>query len=1013
MRTPRAVLLWIVTGLAVGVPCGPRAFHPAALAADLPAYKNPQAPLEARVNDLLGRLTPEEKLKLIGGTGFGTFGIERLGLPPMGMCDGPVGVRGGGDGTGGPATVFPCGIAMAATWDPAIVQRIGAGIGRELQNKGPGAQVILGPCVNIHRTPFGGRNGESFSEDPYLASRMAVAYVQGVQSTGAAACIKHYAVNNQEWLRTSISAQVDDRALYEIYLPAFKAAVQEAHVWAIMNAYNRLNGTYCSANKHLLTTIAKDEWGFDGCMMTDWGAAHSPLGVAIGGTDLEMPTGYFMSPEKIGALVQQGKLSQAVIDEKVRRILRTIIRVGLLDGPKQPDNAVVNCAAHQQLVRQAGAEAIVLLKNDGALLPLDARKLKSLALIGPNATVNRTSMGGSGYVSPAHNVSALEALRARLGDRVAINVAKGADMGDEPPPPIPTDFLTPPNAAAGEHGLRGEYFKGRTLEGQPVVTRTDANVDFRWNGKAPAEGLTTNDYSVRWTGKLTPTKSGTYRLGLASDDGSRLFLDGKPIITNWQDHGLESRSVAMELVAGRAYDLRIEFYQNMGDAGVTLGWREPGASAANDPQIREAVAAARQSEVAVVMVGLSAFHESEGLDRLNLKLPELQAELIQAVVAANPRTVVVLTNGTPLMMDTWIKQVPAVLEAWYLGGEGGHAVSDVLFGDVNPSGRLPDTLAARREDYPDTGNYPGSGWQVQYAEGIFVGYRHFDRAGIAPLFPFGHGLSYTTFAYSDLRIRPATLAPQGVVTVSLRVRNTGRRAGAEVVQLYVHDPNPRLPKAPRELKRFARVSLRPGASKLVTFTLTAEALAYCDVAGKQWRADAGTYDLEVGASSRDIRLRGSFALRWGWTQPIPHLGEWDKPAAAQLGPDFALGRPATASSVEREDTPAAYATDGDGGTRWSSQHNDPQWICLDLGQARTISQMLLRWETAFATGYAIEVSLDGQQWRQVYVTDNGQGEEELIAFAPTPARYVRLAGRKRGTQYGYSLYTIGVYGPRQ
>jgi len=1000
MGTPRAVLI-IVGCLALGA---------AYAADDASIYRNPKAPLETRVADLLSRLTFEEKLSLLGGTGFGTRGLERLGLPPMGMCDGPVGVRGGGEGTTGPATVFPCGIAMAATWDPATVQRIGAAIGRELQNKGPGAQVILGPCVNLHRTPFGGRNGESFSEDPYLASRMAVAYVQGVQSTGAAACIKHYAVNNQEWLRTTISAQVDERALREMYLPAFRAAVQEAHVYAVMNAYNRLNGPYCAANKYLLTTILKDEWGFDGVVMTDWGAAHSPLGVAVGGTDLEMPTGFHMSPEKIGKLVQEGRLSRDAIDEKVRRILRTIIRVGLLDGPKTPDSKIVNCPEHQQLVRQAGAEAIVLLKNDGGLLPLDATKLKSLALIGPNAAVNRTSMGGSGYVSPVHNVSALEALRARLGEGVAITYAKGADMGDEPPPPIATDFLTPPDAAAGEHGLRGEYFKGRSLEGEPVLTRTDANIDFRWNGKAPAEGLGTTDYSVRWKGKLTPTKSGEYRLGLASDDGSRMWLDGKQIITSWEDHGLESRFVKLPLEAGRAYDLKIEFYQNTGDAGVTLGWREPGASAENDPQIREAVAAAKQSDVAVVMVGLSAFHESEGLDRVNLKLPELQAELIQAVAAANPRTVVVLTNGTPLLMDSWIKQVPAVLEAWYLGGEGGNSVSDVLCGDVNPSGRLPDTLAARREDYPDYGNYPGSGGQVQYAEGIFVGYRHFDQAGIAPLFPFGHGLSYTTFAYSDLRVSPRTMSPQGLVTISLRVRNTGRRAGEEVVQLYLHDPNPRLPKAPRELKRFARVSLRPGETKPVSFTLDAAALAYCDVPGKQWRADAGAYEVEIGASSRDLRLRGSFTLGADWTQPVPHLGEWEDPAA-QLGPDLALGKPVTASSVEKEDTPAEFAVDDNGGTRWSSKFSDPQWLCVDLGRTETVSRMLLRWETAFASSYAIEVSLDGQQWREVYATDQGQGDEETISFAPAEARYVRLTGRRRGTQYGYSLYTLGVYGP--
>jgi len=1001
MNTTRVITLLLACCAALGTLPGE--------AQDTPAYQNSRAPLEVRVQDLLGRLTFDEKLLLLGGTGFGTQPVARLGLPAMGMCDGPIGVRGGGPGTFGPATVFPCGIAMAATWDPALVQRLGTAIGREVQNKGVGAQIILGPCVNLHRTPQGGRNGESYSEDPYLASRLAVAYVKGVQSTGAAACLKHYAVNNQEWQRGTINAQVDERALRELYLPAFRAAVQEAHVWAVMNAYNCLNGPHCSANHYLLTTVLKDEWGFDGCVMTDWGAAHSPLGVASGGTDLEMPTAAQMSPEKIGALVKQGKISQALVDDKVRRILRTIIRVGLLDGPKAPDNKIVNCAEHRQLVREAGAEAIVLLKNEGNVLPLEATKLHSLAVIGPNAAVNRLSMGGSGYVEAAKSVSALEAITARVGSGVTINYARGDGLGDDPLPAIPTMYLTSPD---GEHGLRGEYFKGRKLEGQPVAVRRDATVDFRFTGQPPVEGLARADYSVRWTGKLTAEQSGEYQLGLASDDGSRLYLDGAPLIENWDDHALQTRTATVRLEAGRSHDLKIEYYQSGGEAAVTLGWRVPGAAPEEDPQIRAAVAAARKSDVALVFVGLSAAYESEGRDRSDLDLPGLQADLVKAVAAANPRTVVVLTNGTPLLIAPWIGRVPAVLEAWYLGEQGGNSVTDVLFGDVNPSGKLPDTLAARREDYPDVGNYPGSGGQVKYAEGIFVGYRHFDRERLEPLFPFGYGLSYTTFAYSDLRITPRTLAPQGTATVTLTVRNTGRRTGAEVVQLYVHDSRPRVPKAPRELKRFARVLLRPGESKAVTFTLDAAALAYCDVPGKQWRADAGEYRIEVGRSSRDLPLHAPLTLSADWTDPIAGLGQWDTTANTDLGVDLAQGKPVQASSVERAELRPELAVDDNGDTRWSSQFSDPQWLRVDLGQVQTVGRVALRWESAFASGYTIEVSLDGEQWQPAYATDDGQGEEEVVSFPATQARYVRVLCRHRGTTYGYSLYTLGVYGPQ-
>lgn len=961
------------------------------------------AAVEQRVNDLLARLTLEEKLKLVGGTGFGTQPVPRVGLPAMGMCDGPVGVRGGGEGTFGPATAFPSGIAMAATFDPGLVRRLGAAIGRELQNKGVGSQVILGPCVNIHRTPLGGRNAESFSEDPYLAARMAVAYVTGVQSTGAAACIKHYACNNQEHERGSINVRVDERALREIYLPAFEAAAREAGVWSVMNAYNKVNGPHCSANDYLLNTVLKNEWGWDGCVMTDWGAAHSTVGVALGGTDLEMPTGALMNPKRLQEAIDAGKVSTALIDEKVRRILRLVVRTGLLDGPPKPDNTVVNCQEHKDLVREAGARAIVLLKNDGGLLPLDPARLRSLALIGPNAAENRLSMGGSGYVSAAHSVSLQEALSARLGDRVTINYARGADMGDEALPPIPAEFLSAEGA-----GLHGEYYANLELKGQPVLTRTDAAVDFHWRGPV-ADKLGKDNFSARWTGKLTPRVSGEYSLGLAGDDGYRLYLDGQLVINNWEDHALEARTVKRQFEGGRAYELKIEYYQKTGDAAIVLGWRVPGASPEEDPQIKEAVAAAAKSDVAIVCLGLSASHESEGRDRTDLNLPGLQEPLVRAVAAANPRTIVVLTNGCHLLMGSWLPQVAAVLEAWYLGEQGGNSVADVLLGTVNPSGHLPDTLGKRREDYPDYGNYPGADGHVDYAESIFVGYRHFDKHGIEPQFPFGYGLSYTTFEYRDLKISPRQLRPEGRVRVTVQVTNTGARAGEDVVQLYVHDPRPRLPKAPRELKGFARVALQPGESAPVSFTLEARSLVYCDVAGKQWRADAGTYQVQIGASSRDLRLTGDLPLAQAWTRAVPAMGSWAAAPSEDYGKDLALGRPATASSVERADTGPECAVDGKGATRWSSQFSDPQWLQVDLGRTVAIGCVRLRWETAYGAAYSLSVSVDGEKWEQVYTASSGQGEDETITLRPVPARYVRLTGQRRGTDYGYSLYSFQVY----
>lgn len=959
-----------------------------------PIYKNSRASLNARVEDLFRRLTPEEKMDLLTGTAFTTRPIPRLGVPAMAMADAGQGVRGGMEGTLGPATAFPSGIAMASTWDPELVGRIGKAIGLEALNKGTGVEVLLGPAVNIHRSPLGGRNGEYFSEDPFLAARLGVGYIKGMQSTGCAATIKHFAANNEEVDRFNVDVRVGERALREIYLPAFEAAVKDAGVWTVMTSYNKVNGKYASANRYLVTDVLKKGWGFDGMVMSDWGGVHETIGVVEAGNDLEMPGPGLLKKELIARALAKGQISQRAIDDNVRRILRTVIRVGLLDGPRRkPNGKIVDSPAHRKLTFEAAAKGIVLLKNQGNVLPLDRKRLKSVAVIGGPAQAMQVGAAGSPTVTPFYTVQPLDGIRKAVRAGTTVRYAQGLSSGSPIPP------------SAWRDGLQVEYFANRNLEGQPALVRSEPAMRRIGNG-SPAPGLPDSQYSVRWTGKLTATKTGRTRFTISADDGCRLFIDGKAIISEWHTGGETDYSGAIDLVTGRTYDIRVEYFQAGGAAAFRLNWLTPGQARFGD-----AIAAARQSEVAVVCVSTMG-QEGEGGDRPSMALPRDQDDLIQAVAAVNKRTVVVINNGTPVDMRAWVGRVPAIVETWFPGQEGGAALAAILFGDVNPSGKLPDTLAARREEYPDFGNFPGVRNVVKYEEEIYVGYRHFDKRKIGPLFPFGHGLSYTSFRYGKVAV--SAPSANGTRTASVRITNTGRREGAEVVQLYVHVPKPKIDRPIRELKGFQKVSLAPGETKTVTIAVPPRSLAYCDVPGKRWKADAGSYEIEVGASSRDIRGKARFTLAKAFTEAIPGMS----PQAVKAGEvDLAEFRPVTASSMENRpdlgNLGAGMTVDGDSGTRWSSAAGDPQWIAVDLGKPTRIARVELGWEAAYATSYSIQVSDDGQAWTGVYGTQDGQGGLETIEFTPVTTRYVRLMATKRATEFGISLFHFSVFGRRR
>ena len=806
-------------------------------------YKDPAAGTEARIKDLLVKMTLDEKIDQLSGygdIGFDTRENKRLGIPGFKMTDGPLGVR------WGKATSFPCGVALAATWDTALIARLATALAEETHAKG--RNYLLGPCVNIHRFPAGGRNFESYGEDPWLASRLAVNYIRTLQSHGVIASVKHFALNNQEWRRTEVNVAADERTMREIYLPAFEAAVKEAGVYTVMSAYNKVNGWWCSENKVLLTGILKNEWGFKGLVVSDWVSTHSTVNAANNGLDLEMPSGDVFSKAKLKKAISEGKVSEATINDKITRILRVKFQAGLFDRQISPDTTVLTGEAHKNLAREIARESIVLLKNDRNLLPLDMDNLKKIAVIGPNAAVARVGGGGSSRVIPYYSISPLGAIEKMVGDVTRVYYAPGDELLSTPILPIGPEFLKP--ATFPGNGLTAEYFGNKKLEGKPVLTRIDSTVYFNWEDDPPAPGIGKDGYSVRWSGTVTPPETRSYTFYTASDDGVMLFIDGKKVIDNWSDHGTSVDSVKVDLAAGKAYPVTVEYYENGGNAVMMLGWDLP-QDKRNNTMIADAVNAARSAEVAIVFAGTSDSYESEGFDRIGgLRLPGNQDDLIRAVAEANPNTIVVLNTGTPVITEKWLAKVPVLLEAFFPGQEGGNAIADILFGHSSPSAKLPFSFISGYGQTPAYKGYMNASLEAPYGEGIFVGYRYLEKNNLVPTFPFGFGLSYTTFSYSDIRV---LTGENNTFSVSVKVKNTGSVAGSEIVQLYVSEANSRVSRPAKELKGFVKITLEPGQEKQVTLPLNFRSFAWFDSAGRKWTADPGTYDILVGSSSADIR----------------------------------------------------------------------------------------------------------------------------------------------------------------
>lgn len=831
--------------------------------------------IEHQIDAMIAKMTLQQKLDLIGGEdNMFIKAVPSIGFPRLKMSDGPEGVR-----TWGPDTAYAGGIALAASWDPALAQEMGISIGRDARARG--VNFLLGPGVNIYRAAMGGRNFEYLGEDPFLAGQIAAPYIVGVQSQGVIATVKHFDANNEEFNRHNLNVEMDERTLREIYLPAFEAAVKQGHVAAIMDSYNLVNGAHSTENKHLNIDILRNDWHFHGIVMSDWDATYSGVGAANGGLDLEMPSGKFMNPQNLTSAVQSGQVSVATIDQKVRRIFREAIRFGFLTNNNQ-DQLDPSLAMYSQLGRkvalQEALESITLLKNDGHVLPLDTAKIHTIAVLGPDAWPAEPGGGGSSHVDAYAPVSFLTGISDAFAGKVRVLYARGLPTEEE----IfqQTAFYNgtgkpDPNPMMGNE-VKIEAYSNPNFQGAPHVFHVSRIQAL----SGPARTMPVQN-SVRYTAQYKPATTGDYLflVHAQGEDAWKLTVNGKTVLTQPSSENQGPLYAEVPLTAGQLASIELDYWTRSTFPRINLGIR-----AVSDLVTPEAKKIAALADAAVVAVGYDPSEESESFDR-TYALPFGQDQLIEAVAHANPHTIVTITAGGNVDMHRWLADVPVLLHNWYPGQEGGRALAEILTGEHDPEGHLPISLARSWEQNPVHDTYypapptaeemakgpysqgvflgydyykPAATPQVTYKEGVFLGYRYYTSRNVQPLFPFGFGLSYTTFSFSHLRVAPAAASGNGKpgtdYSVSFDVTNTGHREGADVAQLYVGDPSAKVQRPAKELKGFEKVRLAPGQTKHVTLALDRRSFAYWSDAKNDWQVDPGRFIVYVGDSSEHTPL---------------------------------------------------------------------------------------------------------------------------------------------------------------
>jgi beta-glucosidase len=825
---------------------------PARIGAQAPVPDSPA--IEAKAKAMLAKLSLEQKIELLGGVdNMYTRPMPVIDLPRFKMSDASVGVR-----TWGPTTAYAGGVALAATWDTDFARKLGAGLGKD--SRARSVNFLLGPGVNIARAPVGGRNFEYLSEDPYLNGALAVPFIEGVQSEGVVATVKHYALNNQEYNRHNTSSDIDERTMREIYLPAFEAAVVKGKVDSVMDSYNQINGIHATQHDLLNNKILKDEWGFNGVLMSDWDATYDGVGSANNGLDLEMPSPKFMNAKNLVPAVKSGEVKESTIDDKILRLLRTELRYGFIDRPQFDAKYSTYSVANRAVALQGALESITLLKNEGNLLPLDPAKIKTIAVIGPDAWPT-VAGGGSSDPTPFAGVSTVAGIAELVGPNVNVLYNRGL--------PDAVDLFRNTKWVGG---VKSQTFSTRDFTGDSVDSSRRNLADWRPNEFVPPDQT---PRSIRYSASFKSEKAGKYLLfaGASGSDVFKVLVDSKPVLEQVRAEGSVPKSASIDLTAGQVVNVQVDYVP--GSSGTRMGL---GLVNESDMVSAEAKQYASMADVVVVAVGFNASSEGEGHDR-TFALPYGQDALVEAIVAANPRTIITLAAGGPVDTRRWIDKVPVFLHTWYPGQEGGTAVASVLFGKQNPEGKLPVTFdrdwdqnPARQYYYPVAGanttlhtigmNGTPVDYTIEhinYGDKLMVGYRYWTTTGKHALYPFGFGLSYTTFKFGNLKA-PATATSGSKVAVSFDVTNTGKVAGAEVAQLYVSDPSSKVMRPERELKGFEKVRLAPGETKHITLNLDARAFSYWSDTAHKWTIDPGKFTILVGNSSENTPLHADVTL---------------------------------------------------------------------------------------------------------------------------------------------------------